>query len=333
MTSATLSPAAAHILRSHRFHWAELLPWVIAIALYFIFPGYRGLTTQLLVMILFALSVDLVVGYAGIVTLGHAAFYGLGAYIAALLAKMGWGEPVSLLVVAAAGGALLAYISGWIILRTEGLTLLMLTMAVTIMLHELATELDSVTGGFDGVNFEPGKMLGWIEFDPIFYETNFFYALIFLFLGFVLIRTIVYSPFGRSLVGIRENVTRMHAIGTPVLQRQVSVYTISGAIAAVAGALFAQVQGNVTPNVFSFELSGEVLIMVILGGVGRLYGAFIGAALFFLLRDITEQILGTTLPWWMLVVGVALIVVVMFARDGIIGIVLNLRAWMKRRRA
>lgn len=325
MSATSLSPAAAHILRSHRFHWAEVLPWVIAIAVYFAFPGYRGLATQLLVMILFALSLDLIVGYAGIVTLGHAAFFGLGAYTAALLGNEGWSEPVSLLALAALLAAALAYLTGWIILRTHGLTLLMLTMAVAIMLYELATELDSVTGGFDGVNFEPGPILGLVEFDPIYYESNYFYALVLLFLGFVLIRSIVHAPFGRALVGIRENVTRMHAIGSPVLRRQVAVYTISGAIAGVAGALFAQVQGNVTPSVFGFELSGEVLIMIILGGVGRLYGAFVGATLFVILRDITEQVLGTDQPWWMLIVGLTLILVVLFARDGVLGILTRSR--------
>lgn len=312
--------AAESILRAHRPRLFELLPWVIAIAVFYLLPGYRGTTTQLLVFILFALSVDLIVGYAGIVSLGHAAFYGIGAYAAALLAKYGWTEPVSALFVAAAIAGAVAFVSGWILLRTEGLTLLMLTMAVAIMMHELATELDDVTGGFDGINFTPGPILGLFEFDVIYYSTNYLYALAVLFILFMVMRTIVYAPFGRALIGIRENPRRMAAIGSPVHFRQVTVYVISAMMAGVAGAVFAQVQANVTPGVFAFEWSGEVLIMVILGGLGRLYGAFIGATAFIILRDFTEQLLGSALPWWMLTIGIVLIVVVLFARRGLLGI-------------
>ena len=126
MTAAALrtnGAAAAKLLRAHRFRVIELLPWLIAIAVYFLFPGYRLLATQILVLILFAISLDLIVGYAGIVSLGHAAFFGTGAYTAALLADAGWQEPLSALALGAVTAGLLGWVSGWIILRTRELTL------------------------------------------------------------------------------------------------------------------------------------------------------------------------------------------------------------------
>jgi len=314
------TPAADSLLRGHRFRFIELLPWIAAIAVFFLFPGYRLLATQILVLILFALSVDLIVGYAGIVSLGHAAFFGTGAYTAALLANAGWQEPLTALAAAAIAAGILGLVSGWIILRTHGLTLLMLTMALGIMLYELAKDLDGITGGFDGINFETDAILGLFPFDPLYFTTNYWYALVFLFIGFLVMRTVVNSPFGWSLVGIRENVRRMHAIGTPVQQRMRQVYVISAMLAGVAGAVWVQVQGNITIGVYEFEMSGNILIMVILGGTGRLYGAFVGVIVFTLLENLTETVLGTDPPYWELVVGIALVLTVLYAPRGLLGV-------------
>lgn len=319
MTGAS-NGAAEILLRAHRFRLIELLPWVAAIAIYWLFPGYRLMATQILVLILFALSLDLIVGYAGIVSLGHAAFFGTGAYTAALLANAGWQEPLSAVVLAAVTAGILGFVSGWIVLRTKELTLLMLTMALGIMLYELAKDMDEITGGFDGINFTNSAIFGVFEFDPLFFTTNYWYAFGFLLVGFLVVRTIVYSPFGRSLVGIRENVRRMHAIGTPVQQRMRHAYTIAAMIAGVAGAIWVQVQGNITIAVYEFEMSGNILIMVILGGVGRLYGAFIGVIVFTLLENMTETVVGTDPPYWELVVGVALVLTVLFAPKGLLGL-------------
>lgn len=313
-------PAAESLLRGHRFRLVELLPWAGAIAVFYLFPGYRLLATQILVLILFALSVDLIVGYAGIVTLGHAAFFGTGAYAAALLANAGWQEPLTALAAAAVAAGILGWVSGWIILRTKELTLLMLTMALGIMLYELAKDLDDITGGFDGINFENDPILGLFAFDPLYFTTNYWYALVVLFLGFLLIRMIVKSPFGWSLVGIRENVHRMHAIGTPVQQRMRQVYVISAVVAGVAGAVWVQVQGNITIAVYEFEMSGNILIMVILGGTGRLYGAFIGVIVFSMMESLTETVLGTDPPYWELVVGIVLVLAVLYAPRGLLGV-------------
>ena len=312
--------AAASLMRAHRFQAIELLPWVAAIAVFFLFPGYRLLATQILVLILFAISLDLIVGYAGIVSLGHAAFFGTGAYTAAMLADAGWQEPLSAVALGAVTAGVLGYISGWVILRTRDLTLLMLTMALGIILYELAKDLDDITGGFDGINFENDAILGLFPFDVLYYSSNYWYAFAFLVLGFLVARTVVYAPFGRSLVGIRENIRRMHAIGTPVQQRMRHVYVIAAMIAGVAGAIWVQVQGNITIGVYEFEMSGNILIMLILGGTGRLYGAFIGVTVFTILENLTETVLGTDPPYWELVVGVALVVTVLFAPRGLLGV-------------
>ena len=323
-TSATAvrtnGAATAALLRAHRFRAIELLPWAIAIAVYFLFPGYRLLATQILVLILFAISLDLIVGYAGIVSLGHAAFFGTGAYTAALLADAGWQEPISALALGAVTAGLLGWVSGWIILRTRELTLLMLTLALGIILYELAKDLDDITGGFDGINFENSAILGLFPFDVLYYTTNYWYAFAFLVLGFLVARTVVHAPFGRSLVGIRENVRRMHAIGTPVQQRMRHVYVIAAMIAGVAGAIWVQVQGNITIGVYEFEMSGNILIMLILGGTGRLYGAFIGVTVFTILENLTETVLGTDPPYWELVVGIVLVLTVLFAPRGLLGV-------------
>mgnify|MGYP006083686669 CR=1 FL=1 len=315
----------------HRFHWGEAIPWILAILVFYFLPGYRLLATQILVMIIFALSLDLIVGYAGIISLGHTAFFGTGAYITALLATNNIPDPIIGLIAAAFGAAILGFLSGWVLLRTTGLTLLVLTMAVTIMLAELANDFDEITGGFDGINFTNSEIFGLIELDQLWYTSSYIYVLIVLFLSFLFIRTIVYAPFGRMLIGIRENARRMSAIGTPVHQRQVMVYVVSAAIAGIAGALWVQVQGNVTTEVYAFELSGDVLIMLILGGTGRLYGAFLGATVFKILENVTEQILGTDQPYWQLAVGLVLILTVLFARRGLFGIFEDLgNKWKER---
>lgn len=329
---ATPAEQTRPLLTAHRFRLYEALPWLLAIVVFFAFPGYRLLATQILCMILFALSLDLLVGYTGIATLGHTAFFGTGAYTAALLAANGWTEPLSGLLVAALGAGLLGGLSGWVVLRTHGLTLLMLTMALTIMLYELANDFDDITGGFDGINFENAPIFSIFEFDPIWFGVNYWYVLAVLFALFLLIRAIVYSPFGRMLIGIRENSRRMRAIGTPVHSRMVAIYVISCAMAGVAGALWVQVQGNITTAVLSFELSGEVLIMLILGGAGRLYGAFVGAAAFKLLESMTEQILGTDQPYWMLAIGLLLVLTVLFARRGLLGLLEDAAGLLQRDR-
>jgi len=309
--------AIAALSRRHRLHPLEALPWIIAVAFYFLLPDYLALGAQILIAILFALSLDLILGYGGIVTLGQAAFFGTGAYTAGILAVHGWNEPLTGLAIAAAAAGALGIVTGFIVLRTEGLPLLMLTLVVAEMIAEIANKADTITGGADGLQgIEIAPVLGQFRFD-LFGRTAYCYALAVLFLGWFLVRTIVHSPFGRSLTGIRENVTRMHAIGSPVLARRVAAYAIAGSITGVAGALLTQTEQFVGLQVLSFDRSGSVVIMLILGGAGRLYGAFIGVPLFMLAQD---QLAERFPIYWSLGVGALLIAVALGARGGALGL-------------
>ena len=301
-----------------RIRWTEYLPWVAAIAFFFFLPGYLSLGARILIFILFALSLDLILGYAGIVTLGHSAFFGLGAYTAgALGAHTPITDPLLQLVAAAALSALLGLATGAVILRTRALTLLMLTLAITAILLEIANKWTSMTGGADGLSgVKVSEILGLFRFD-LYGRTAFFYCLVTLFIGWWVVRRIVYSPYGAMLTGIRENAARMHAVGAPVYWRLVLIYTISATIAGIAGALLTQVNQFVGLNVLGLEPSGDILVMLILGGVGRLYGAFIGPVVYLIAQDY----LAKQYPeYWYFGIGVLLIVVVLFARGGILGI-------------
>ena len=314
---------ADYLVRRHYYRWTEALPWLIAIACFFLFPNRMTFGNQMLIMVMFALSLDLIMGYAGIVTLGHAAFFGVGAYTVALASlHLGWTEPLSGLVAGGVMAGIFGAAVGWFILRYRGLTLLMLTIAFGAMLQESGNLRSDLTGGYDGL---PGLM-----FDPLFgifqYDlyghTNYWYVLGVLAIMFYFVRRIVYSPFGQALTGIRENVVRMHAIGSPVHRRLVTVYAISAAIAGVAGALFTQTNAYVTLTVFDFDNSAKVLVMLILGGTGRLYGPFLGAAVYMILEDYFSKLSPT---FWQLGIGLLLVLAVLFARRGILGLVEDAR--------
>jgi branched-chain amino acid transport system permease protein len=326
-TGVKAGPPAAKVAidvfaRRHRYHLLETLPWAAAIAAYALFPSYLPLGAQVLATILFALSADLVLGYAGIITLGHAAFFGTGAYTAGILAAHGWGEPVTGLLAGAAAAALVGLISGLIVLRTTGLTLLMQTLVVATLLYEAANKASWLTGGDDGLQgMEVWPIFGAFRFD-MFGRAGYLYTLAVLFLCWYLVRRIVHSPFGRSLTGIRENVLRMHAIGAPVFRRRLVIYTISAALAGTAGALIAQTTQFVGLSFLNLERSGGVLIMLIIGGVGRLYGAFIGVPLYMIAQNLFSEIQPV---YWYFWIGLLMVLVVVFARGGILGLVERLR--------
>jgi branched-chain amino acid transport system permease protein len=302
-----------------RIRWAEYLPWLVALAAFFLLPEYLALGARILIFVLFALSLDLILGYGGIITLGHSAFFGLGAYTAGILsAKLGVHDNFVQMAAAAGAAALLGALTGAVILRTKALTLLMLTLAITAILLEIANKMSSLTGGADGLSgVQVSPILGMFRFD-LFGRTAFLYCLAVLFLGWLLVRRIIYSPYGAMLTGIRENTARMHAIGAPVYWRLVLIYTISATLAGMAGALLTQVNQFVGLNVLGFEVSGELLVMLILGGVGRLYGAFIGPAVYLVAQDY----LARQFPeYWYFGIGALLIVVVLFAPGGILGLI------------
>jgi branched-chain amino acid transport system permease protein len=311
--------AALEYATRHRLRAWEALPWIGGLAVYFLFPGYLAFGTQVLVTILFALSLDLVLGYAGIVTLGHAAFFGTGAYTVGLLAAhWGWNEPLSGLVAAALAAGAVGLLSGWVVLRAQGLALLMLTLCTMVLLEQAANMGAVWTGGFDGMPglaFRP--IAGLFEFDVLYFRSQYLYALAVLFAGFMAVRLLAYSSFGRSLGGIRENVLRMHALGAPVRARQVLVYAQSAALAGVAGAVFVQANGYVNLAVLGLERAAGVLIILILGGYGRLYGAFVGALAYMLLEHTLSKAYPTA---WQLGLGLTLVLVALYARNGILGL-------------
>jgi branched-chain amino acid transport system permease protein len=312
-----------------RIRWTEWLPWLIAGAVFFLLPEYLALGARILIFILFALSLDLILGYAGIITLGHSAFFGLGAYVAGCIsAKGGITDPFVQLAAAAAAAGLLGALTGAVILRTRALTLLMLTMAITSILLEIANKWTSMTGGADGLSgVTVAPILGAFRFD-LFGRTAFIYCLAALFLAWLLARRLVYSPFGAMLTGMRENTVRMHAIGAPVYLRLIAVYTLSAVMAGVAGALLTQTNQFVGLNVLGFELAGELLVMLILGGVGRIYGAFIGPVIYLIAQDY----LAKQFPeYWYFGIGLILVLVVMFAPGGVLGLVDNIRIGRRRR--
>ena len=301
-----------------RIRWTEWLPWAAALAAFVLLPEYLSLGARILIYMLFALSLDLILGYAGIVTLGHSAFFGVGAYTAGILAaRLAITDPVLLLAAGACAAGVLGIATGAVILRTRGLTQLMLTLAIAAVCLEIANKATPITGGADGLSgIRIAPILGAFKFD-LFGKTAYAWCLVMLFAGWWLVRRIVYSPFGATLTGIRENSVRMHAIGAPVYRRLVVVYTLSAMIAGVAGALLTQTNQFVGLNVLGFEPSGELMVMLILGGVGRLYGAFVGPLVYLVAQDV----LAKQFPeYWYLGIGAMLVVVVLFARGGLLGI-------------
>ena len=327
--SAPRARALEFMGRRHRFHLGEALPWILMIAAFFLFSDRVTFGTQVLIAIMFTLSLDLILGYAGIVTLGHAAFFGIGAYTVALLsARLHWGEPISALLAGALLAALAGFISGWFLLRYRGLTLLMLTLATAILVQELGNYRSDITGGYDGVpGMEIWPLLGLFEND-LFGRTYYIYVAILLLLIFYVIRRIVYSPFGQALTGIRENVRRMHAIGSPVHRRLVASYTLAAAIAGAAGALFAQSTAYSTLGVFDFDNSAKVMVMLILGGAGRLYGAFVGAPIYMILEDNLAKL---SPAFWQFGIGLLLVLTVLFARRGLLGLAEDASRYFKRK--
>jgi branched-chain amino acid transport system permease protein len=317
--SAGPAPAVARApagLPNDRWKPLEIAFWLLPVAAWFLFPDHLVLVSQIMIVGLFALSLDLVLGYAGIVSLGHAAFFGLGAYTAGLLSVHGWGEPVSGLFAAAVVAGVAGCIVSFLVVRGQDLARLMVTLGIGLMLFEAANKAAFVTGGVDGLSgMTMNPLFGAFEFD-LYGKTAFWYSFGVLFLLFVLLRRVVNSPFGLSLRGIREGGRRMPAIGANVERRLKVAFTAGAAIAGVAGALLAQTTQFVGLDSLGFSRSAELLIMLVLGGTGRLYGALVGAAVFMLAQD---TISGLDPAYWQFYIGLLLVLIVLFARGGILG--------------
>jgi branched-chain amino acid transport system permease protein len=330
--AAIESASRAHtkplLLPSDRWSALEIAFWLIPVVAFFAFPNYRVLGSQVLIIGLFAVSLDLILGYAGIVSLGHAAFFGIGAYTAGLLAVHGWHEPISGLVAAAIVAAIVGYLLSFLVVRGGDLTRLMVTLGIGLMLWEAANKAAFVTGGVDGLSgVTIAPIFGAFGFD-LGGRTAYAYALVVVFVVFVVLRRIVHSPFGLGVRGIRESGKRMPAIGAPVAQRLRTIFTIGAAVAGIAGALIAQTTQFVGIDTLGFQRSADVMIMLVLGGAGRLYGGLVGAAVFIIAQDYLS---GIDPVYWEFWIGFFLVLIVLFAHGGILGGLASLRARLAKR--
>jgi branched-chain amino acid transport system permease protein len=316
-------------LPSDRWRIWDTALWLAPVAAYFVFPAHLLLGREVIIAALFALSLDVVLGYAGITSLGHAAFFGLGAYTSGLLAAHGWGEPLTGLVCAAVVAAVAGYLTSFLVVRGSALAQLMITLGVDLLLREAANKATRWTGGTDGLSdMTVGKLFGVFRFDDLTGRTSYVYSLVVAFGAFVLVRRVMSSPFGLSLRAIREGAARMPALGAPVGRRLVAAFTFGAALAGMAGALQTQTAQAVALEVLGTERSASVLIMLVLGGTGRLYGAFLGAGLFVLMQDYLAR---RDPVYWQLWIGCLLVAVVLLGRGGILGIAEALRArWTRR---
>ena len=318
MTGAQSAAAGPHEYLEAQVRWrgTEIAFWLCTLLPFVLTPAYLQLASQIAITALFALSLDLILGYAGIVSLGHAAFFGLGAYAAGLVSKYGWGEPLSGLIIAAAFAGAVGYAMSFIIARFRHLALIMITLGLGLLLHEAANSASALTGGADGLQgVRIWPLLEIFKFD-LYGRTAYTYSLAVLFLMFLLARRLIHSPFGLALRGIRENAVRMPAIGAPSRAHIRKIYTISAAIAGVAGALLAQTTSTVSLEALSFQRSADVLVILILGGAGRLYGGILGAIIYLVARD---QFSGINPQYWYFWIGLLLVAVVMFLPNGVLG--------------
>src|SRR6201987_3100792 len=306
------SDVAHHAVRQARWHWGEVAFWVLALACAFAFPSRYLIMTDIVRLALFALSLDLILGYAGIVSLGHAAFFGVGAYCAGLLALHGIiTEPVIALVAAGLVAMVLGFLTSFLVIRGVDLTRLMVTLGIALLLEALGERFSNITGGTDGLQgIEMQPILKTFAFD-IFGKTGFFYSLAATFLLFLLARRIVHSPFGLSLRAIRNNPLRAAAIGIPVNRRLIAIYTLAAFYAGIAGALFTQTTALASLDVFAFERSADLMLVLVIGGTGYLYGGLIGAVVFRMLQELFSTI---TPQYWQFWIGVVLVVIVMGGR-------------------
>ncbi|HST95112.1 MAG TPA: branched-chain amino acid ABC transporter permease [Microvirga sp.] len=312
--SAPLTPEAAGAILSRRarWRWPEIAFWLVAAASLVVLPERHLILNEIAIIGLFAVSLDLILGYAGIVSLGHAAFFGLGAYVAGLMAKHLSGDPLLGLAAAGLAAGLLGLVTSVLVLRGADLTRLMVTLGVALVLGEVANQAAWLTGGADGLQgIVMGPLLGLFEFD-IFGTVAYAYSLGVLFVAFWLARRLVHSPFGLSLRAIRDNPLRARAVGIPVHRRLMAIYTVAALYAGLAGGLLAQTTQFVSLDVLAFHRSADVLLVLVIGGVGYLYGGLVGAVIFKVLQDVLS---GLTPQYWQFWIGLILVALVLLGRE------------------
>ena len=321
MQETSFTSTAVPSLLDHRLHWRRALP-VVALLVVFPFIAsatgndfYVSLVTRILIFSIAATSLNLILGFGGMVSFGHAAFVGLGAYTVAILMQSGlinawFAWPLAMLV-----GAAFAVIIGAISLRTQGVYFIMITLAFAQMLFYLVTSLKAY-GGDDGLSL-PGRSVAGLGLDLSDDRTFFYVTLGLLALTIYAMARILNARFGHVLQAIRENEVRMVAIGFPVFRYKLCAFALAGALAGLAGALLANLGGFVSPSLMQWSQSGMLLIMVILGGVGYLYGGVLGAVFFLVL----EEVLTHFTIHWQLGLGAVLLLVVLVAPNGLASLV------------
>lgn len=320
--------ASGVLLAPARWRLLEILFWLFALSLFWLAPSKVLLLNEIAILALFVLSLDLILGYAGIVSLGHGAFLGLGAYVAGLLGKHGFTDPIAGLFVAGAAAGLLGFVTSFLVLRGSDLTKLMVTLGVALILRELANKFSTITGGADGLTgVVMGPVLGLFEFD-IFGKVAYAYSLTVLFILFYVARRLVNSPFGLLLRAIKGNALRTGAMGVPTDLRLVTIYTIAAVYAGIAGALLAQTSQFVSLDVLDFHRSADALLVLVLGGSGQLWGAIIGSIIFKIMYDWLAAI---TPQYWQFWLGLVLVAIVLFGKGGVLGFVESGRDWISAR--
>ena len=317
---------SSYLGRRARWSPLEIAFWVFAFATIWLFPAKHLILTETAILALFALSLDLILGYAGIISLGQAAFFGLAGYFSGLVAKYGLiNEPVFALMAAGLVAAALGFVTSFLVLRGSDLTRLMVTLGVALMLGEIANRFSNITGGADGLQgVDIAPIFGLFHFD-MFGHTGYIYSLIVLFVCFVIARRIVYSPFGLSLRALKGNALRAGAIGMPVNRRLVAIYTASAGMAGMAGALLTQTTAFCSLDVLSLERSADLLLVLIIGGTGYLYGGLIGAVIYKFLQD---WIASLTPQYWQFWIGLVLVVIVLTGRERVEEWTAAMRAWI-----
>ncbi len=300
-------------------------------------PFYTEMVTRMMIMAIFAMSLDLLQGVTGLVSLGHAAYFGLAGYALAFLTPQGeavslwWTLPVAVLV-----SGLAALIVGFFVVRTHGIYFIMVTMAFAQMVYYLFFD-NKMLGGSDGlyINFKPSAAIfGWLPFDLDSKRTLYYFTLGAMLVTYVFLRRLLFSPFGRTLSGIRVNEHRMRAMGYGVFGYKLAAFTVAGALAGLAGYLWGAQTGYINPELMGFHMSAHAIMMVILGGMGNFAGAIVGAFVFEYLLHVFKDLpaigkvnLGKHWQLWM---GLFIVLLVVFAPRGILGLVEKL---MKRKKA
>lgn len=303
---------------------------VAALACYALFPDYLGLLRTIFIVAILALSYDLLQGYAGIVSLGHAIFFGLGAYTVAVLGSHGVTEPLVTLLAAVVLAGIVAGILAPIVVVGNDFNRLLVTLGMGFLFYEAANQAHGLTGGADGLSsFTVGPIAGLFEFD-FAGKVAFFYTLAGLVLTYLIVWRITTSPFGLALRGLRENTTRMHAVGARVTRHRAMAYVLSGGLAGMAGAMLGQTSNFASLDMLGFERSADVVMMTAIGGTGSIPGVILGASLFTWLKDALSAL---SPKYWQLGVGLVLMASVFVLPRGLAGLADTIARFVKRKKA